>query len=224
MRNYIKKLMNGEGYQLLDKHINLISNYEGCAEWNWGKQYNQKLSNKNKPFFKGIFDNLSNKFDYKEYIRKISNERNFMEIENAITLTKGIKFMDCLKLMLITETYLGFLAEELVVELIKESGGKTKQSLYLDTKKKTDILMDNNIYLQLKNISFLDGVNGENRIFEYLKHNDKLCFLFYQISKENIIELVGIDGKAYIPLVELDGFSIHNSKALTIKEFKQKIR
>ena len=224
MRNYLKKQMNGENYLLFNKHLELMWNYEGIEEWKRVETYNQKVSNRNKPMFKEVFDKLEDKFNYKEYVNRISNDKMFLSLDNTVKELWGIKCSDCLKLMLITKTYLGFLVEEIVVELIKECGGTTKQSMYLDTKKKTDILINNNIYLQLKNISFLDGSYGENRISEYLKHNEKLCFLFYQYSKENIFEIVSIGEEIFNPIVKLDGFSIHNSKGISVETFKQKVK
>lgn len=223
MRNCIERQMNGESYLLLNKHLELMRHYENTEEWKKVEAYSQRLSNRDKPMFKEVFDKLDDKFNYKEYVNRQSNNEKFLSLDKIIKELWGVKCSDCLKLMLITKTYLGFLVEEIVVELIKECGGTTEQSAHLDTKEKTDILVNNNIYLQLKNISFLNGVYAESRISKNLKDNEKLSFLFYQYSKEDIFEIVSIGEEIFNPIAELDGFSIHNSKGISVETFKQKL-
>ena len=84
MRNYLKKQMNGENYLLFNKHLELMWNYEGIEEWKRVETYNQKVSNRNKPMFKEVFDKLDDKFNYKEYVNRISNDEMFLSLNDTI--------------------------------------------------------------------------------------------------------------------------------------------
>lgn len=225
--------MKEESYNQLIKHQNLMMEYKDSTEWNYMKGWNQRC--KGKPYFKGLYEGLKDKFDYKEYIQMVKNDMNYIQTKivleyhiNSQTPTNdGVIYngihLDCFNLLFITETYLGFLFEDLLVNIINDNGLNTTQSKYLDTVMKTDILVEDNIHLQLKNISFLNGAYCESRLEKY-RDIPQLRFVFYNHSKENIIDIYSIGGEIFPYGISMDGYSILSSNVISIEEFNSKLR
>jgi hypothetical protein len=187
----------------------------------------------NKPYFKGIYNSLYDKFNYIEYVGNVKSNKDFIQIFNVLLSTLEIKFinkeylignmLDILHLLFITETYLGFLFETVILHLFTTNGFKPTYSEFLDNIQKVDILLYDDIKLQLKNISFLYGPEMENRLKKY-NNLDELRFLFYKISSENIFEICSINGTIFPLGNTLDGFSATTTNIVGINDFIHKVK
>lgn len=218
MRNYLENIMNTENLQHFDRHIKLMLEYRKSEEWAVAERYSLTAK---KPMFRDCFESVVDPFNYKAFIEVMEKDRTYiLGYLNLMNKTKEnkIKTTDCLKLQWITAVYIGFITEEIVNHLLTEGGNRTNRNKVLDLKYKTDILLNGNIRLQLKNISFLEGTYAESRLRDYLEHK-KLNFLFYRVSATHLLELVEVEGRAYVPINQLSGFSAQTAQPLTIEDF-----
>lgn len=194
-------------------------------------EYKSMLShnkiNKSNVYFKVIFDELDNYYDYHLYKYKVlCNSIYQRNLNNYSIIYKwDQKTKDSYNLINIFNTFCGFIAEIIIKDIIKDIKGiKTiNQSKYLDNKRKTDILINRKLYCQIKNISFLDGSYNSSRIEKY-KEYDYLYFIFYKVSNNAIISIISINGETLSPISSLDGFSFIGSKATTKEHLEKSIK
>ena len=225
LRTILSRLEAPSSCYLFGIHYARLMEAKGSQEWNY---YIPKIkrSELRKPFVKHYFDSLENKYNYTEYMDKISNDKDFRTFEviygyNQIEEEKEL-IRQLLELYFITETYIGFMVEYLIAEELKNKGIKVYQNNVLDIQYKTDLLFKGK-HFQIKNYSFLETFLIESKLEPYIKANKKLNFLFYKISVENI-SLVKIGGKAFLKAQEINDFTqLMNEEEMSIDEFIDRV-
>ena len=223
MKSYFNRAKRENDFVVLIKHKKLYEEYKDSKEFLEIKNYTQKIRSYT-PYFKDIYDNLECNCSYEEYIEEIQKDKKYLIIENVVRgIYKRVKYIDCLKLLLIHMTYVGFIVEDIIKDSIKENY-KVKSSKKLDNKQKIDILVENKIGLQIKNSSFLEGQYLEQRLIYYREYKE-LNFIFYDIDDALNINFVSIGGESIIPLQKVVGFIGREYKGIEeiIEELKSKL-
>lgn len=221
----ILERLNGNAKTSFQRDLKLVETLVETKEYKSMKYHTQ--INKSEVCFKDVFDSLENSYDYDLYKYRILNNNIYDRyLHNHSILYKwNEKTKDSYNLINIFNTYCGFIAEIILTDIIKDIEGvkKINRSNHLDKKRKTDILINRKIYCQIKNISFLEDSHNNSRIEEY-RDFGYLKFIFYKVSDNGIISVMGINGEALPPISSLDGFSSIGAKATTIEELKKSIK
>lgn len=175
-----------------------------------------------KPFLKACFDTLSNKYDYERYSQIVRQDKDFRTISSLLWYQtereEREKVQEIIDLYLITESYIGFMVEEMIGQVAKKQGYRVYQNKVLDLEYKTDLLF-NGYHFQVKNISFLETSQIENKIKPYIEANKRLYFVFYELQEDDI-KLVKIGGKAFLKAQEINDFTqILPTENISIEEF-----
>lgn len=175
-----------------------------------------------KPFLKKCFDTLEDKYDYERYCQIVRQDKDFRTISSLLWYQTEQKereeVQEITDLYLITESYIGFLVEELIGQEAREQGYRVYQNKVLDLEYKTDLLF-NGYHFQVKNISFLETSQIENKLKTYIEANKRLFFVFYELQDDDV-KLVRIGGKAFLKAQEIDDFTqILPTENISIKEF-----
>lgn len=196
MLKIIKSRMSIYNFSEFKKDYDNLIQYKKNEEL-WKKVLKSRLPAP--PIFKDYFSVLGNKYDYTFYRDIILN--NDFDIDNLLEETKESEIKEGLKLFYVTDTYIGFIVEELLFSSLSELNIDIKRDNYLDRYKKTDIIIDKR-EIQIKNISFLENKNNFDRLRYYQQRNRNLYFLFYKVTKDNIY-FITVNDKPLIFNVEL---------------------
>lgn len=220
MLGTIYSRLQGDNCYLFEKNYKNLFDLKETETW---KELILKIkkSSANKPFVKGYFDLLKDKFDYKRYAELVQNDNFYRIISNccqAETIEERQLLQDIIYLYFITETYIGFIIETLITEELDNRKIRYHKNDTLDLKYKTDLLVCGK-HLQIKNFSFLETERLENKIIPYIKANKRLYFVFYKISRDKIT-MVRIGGNAYIKAEKLNDFiQLLPTEEIILKKF-----
>ena len=142
-----------------------------------------------KPFVKGHFDKLINKYNYYRYKQSVLDDKDTRLLIYLFTYDKNQEERELINQQiiayLITETYVGFMVEYVLAEALRQRGKKVYQNNVLDIDYKTDMLVCGKHY-QIKNYSFLETSWIESRLKEYGEANRRLYFIFYTTTASGI--------------------------------------
>lgn len=142
-----------------------------------------------KPFVKGHFDKLINKYNYYRYKQSVLDDKDTRLLIYLFTYDKNQEERELINQQiiayLITETYVGFMVEYVLAEALRQQGKKVYQNNVLDIDYKTDMLVCGKHY-QIKNYSFLETSWIESRLKEYGEANRRLYFIFYTTTASGI--------------------------------------
>lgn len=132
------------------------------------------------------------------------------EIDNSLNYDEKT-YYDTLICHIITETYYGYLREQLLMNYINNIGLQIKKSSYKeDAKKSIDFIVNNNdeeYYIQVKPLSFFKGLHYtdtyrdnqkmvDNAIYLSNNENKKFYVCIYEIDEENgVVKWVKNDNK-----------------------------
>lgn len=224
----ILEKLEGNAKAYFKQHLAVKEALIDTIEYEAIKADNQ--SYQSKVFYKGLFDKLDNPFDYDIFRYKVLNDSTYKRELNQTAFAfsaKGNKWNSNYELSYhiihIFNVYCGFVAEAIIKAELEELGLKVKASTYLDTKKKTDILVNNKLYIQMKNISFLENSNSESRLSTY-KPFDYLRFLFYKVSENAIINIYKVDNEVLPQILTLNGFSAVGAEVVPYEEAIEQIK
>jgi hypothetical protein len=142
-----------------------------------------------KPFVKGHFDRLINKYNYFRYKQTVLDDKNTRLLIYLFTCGKSQEEKELINRQIvayiITETYIGFMVEYVLAERLRQQGKRVHQNNVLDIDYKTDLLVCGRHY-QIKNCSFIETSWVENKLKEYGKANRRLYFIFYTTTTSGI--------------------------------------
>lgn len=179
-----------------------------------------------KPFVKGHFDRLMNKYNYFRYKETVLDDNNtrlllYLFCEGKSQEEKE-RVYEYIVAYIITETYIGFMVEHELAKAFQEKGIKVHQNNVLDIDYKTDLLVCGK-HLQIKNYSFLETQWIENKLKPYGEANKKLRFVFYEIN-ESGLNLLLIGDRCCHKWNSMDDFTQHlPTKRLSLEEFINRV-
>ena len=98
-----------------------------------------------KPFVKGHFDRLINKYNYFRYKQTVLDDKNTRLLIYLFTCGKSQEEKELINRQIvayiITETYIGFMVEYVLAERLRQQGKRVHQNNVLDIDYKTDLLV-----------------------------------------------------------------------------------
>lgn len=171
------------------------------------------------PYYKGFFDSLENKKEYRQYKAMILSDKRYIAFLNSALSEIGAENTNLIEIQCTALTYIGFAVEAIVINTMGRCNIPTKANRYLDNVKKADILINDNIYLQIKNTSFLDSQYLDSMIDRYKKANSKLYFLFWDIDKSGNIAFRKVNNRLFVPINNICGFDILETDIVTPQTF-----
>lgn len=175
-------------------HKTFIDDYTRLHEFRLTAAFSQLIGEikKNptiKPFVKGHFDKLINKYNYYRYKESVLDDKNTRLLMYLFTYDKPQEERELINQQIvayiITETYIGFMVEYVLADALRERGCRVYQNNVLDIDYKTDLLVCGKHY-QIKNYSFLETSWIENKLKSYGEANNRLRFVFYTTAGNDI--------------------------------------
>lgn len=224
MRTLLKRILtetNGSKLLPLSFHYARLMELKTTATWKNTVAFIKRPGIR-KPFLKNCFDSLGNKYDYERYGQIVRQDKDFRTISSLLWYQtekeQREEIQEIADLYLITESYIGFLVEEIIGQEAREQGFKVYQNKVLDIEKKTDLLF-NGHHFQVKNISFLETSHIESKLKPYIEANKRLLFVFYELSDDGI-NLMRIGGEAFLKAQEINDFTqILPTEKMSVEEF-----
>lgn len=214
----LKTILNTENADLLYTDIRHYNNNKYNSMQSRVKGYLQSHSAK-LPYFKTFFDCMADKKEYRQYKAMILSDDKYIAFLDSAIEELGCDCYYFIEVQCIAMTYIGFAVESIVINTLNNCNITTKANSYLDNVKKTDILINDSIYLQIKNISFLDSQYLDSMLFKYKKANSQLHFLFWDIDKSGNIKFRKVNSKLFLPIDEIGGFDILETDIVTPQTF-----
>lgn len=185
------------------------------------KRYIQ-LHSAEQPYYKHFYDSMANKKEYMQYREMLlSNDKYISFLDSAIE-SIGCDAMELINIQCITLSYIGFAVESIAINTLS-SYIPTKANYYLDNVKKADLLINNSIYVQIKNTSFLESAYYNSLLRSYEKANNSLHFLFWDIDSKGNVAFRKVNGKLFIPIQYLGEFDILDTDIVTPQTFYDEI-
>lgn len=205
--------MTDYNYRVFKEDYDNLTKYRSNKKL-WNKVLRSRY--KEAPDFKENYEAV--KFDYITYKDTILADSN---IDYAIHSTTDDEIKEGLKLFYGTDTYIGFIVEELFSYKLSEAGVTIVRSDYLDRVKKTDLIA-NDRAIQIKNISFFNQNDFEYKLNDFFRANNNLFFVFYQQNEDDIF-LTTINNYPFTHISMLNDIRyFKNVKLYSINDYIQK--
>lgn len=214
----LKNILNTENAEMLYSDIRTYTENRYNPLQNRVKRYIQ-IHFAEMPYFKNFFDNLADKKEYSLYKEMVLSDDKYISFFDSAIEELGCDALDIINVQCIALTYIGFSVEAIVINTMYNCNIPTKANSYLDNVKKTDILINDSVYLQIKNTSFLDSQYLDTMVFKYKKANSQLHFLFWDIDKGGNVAFRKVNGRLFLPIDEICGFDILDTDTVTPQTF-----